>query len=289
MATLSIDSVLTSALQAIMLSIQLVDACPSVLKGYSETPQQLLGNAGPPQPSVQVVSETATCDSVCPLAPAQPLWIPLAWEMTAFHVRLFLFLVCTTGFADNYTGTRLCVDQCPGTVDSLAAPNYYGDPETKKCVLKCITPETWADPHTRKCEPVCSSTPALYAENFTMTCVAALDCPLTPTMTFGDSNNRYCVSFCSDGEFGDPTSRNCVDQCPKQADTGTEHYYGDTSTGQYICVTVCPEEPRLFGQNSSNLCVDECAGSSWGDQTGKRTCVPVCPTINTVKWYAQNF
>lgn len=90
--------------------------------------------------------------------------------------------------------------QCPGTVDSLAAPNLYGDPDTKTCVAICITPSTWADPHTRKCEPECSSTPPLYSENFGMTCVASLDCPTTPntpTMTFGDNTTRSCVSFCS--------------------------------------------------------------------------------------------
>lgn len=54
--------------------------------------------------------------------------------MTAYHVIYFKISVCTTGFADSHTSTRLCVPQCPGTVDSLAAPNLYGDPDTKKCV-----------------------------------------------------------------------------------------------------------------------------------------------------------
>lgn len=60
------------------------------------------------------------------------------------------------------------------------------------------------------------------------------------------------------------------------------------TTGQYICVLVCPEAPRLFGENVTNLCVGECPGNSWGDQTGRRTCVDKCPDISGVLWYAQN-
>ena len=77
-----------------------------------------------------------------------------------------------------------------------------------------------------------------------MTCVTALNCPNSPMMTFGDNNTRSCVSFCDSDEWGDPTSRNCVSQCP---DPGTSRYYGDNSTGQRLCVIICPETPRLFG------------------------------------------
>jgi hypothetical protein len=80
-----------------------------------------------------------------------------------------------------------------------------------------------------------------------MTCVTALNCPTTPTLTFGDNTTRSCVSFCSNSWWGDPTSRNCVSQCPNVTTTNTSNYYGDNSTGQYICVVICPNLPRLFG------------------------------------------
>ena len=117
-----------------------------------------------------------------------------------------------------------------------------------------------------------------------MTCVTALNCPTTPTLT-----TRSCVSFCSNNWWGDPTSRNCVSQCPNLTTTGTSNYYGDNSTGQYFCVVICPVVPRLFGENTTNMCVSLCPSLTFGDQTGNRTCVPQCPLINaTIYYFAQN-
>lgn len=122
-----------------------------------------------------------------------------------------------------------------------------------------------------------------------MTCVTAANCPTTPTMTFGDTFTRSCVSFCSNSYWGDPTSRNCIAQCYNVSTTGTSRYYGDSSTGQYICVVICPSLPRLFGQNDTNLCVPTCPALTYGDQTGNRSCVPQCPLIGSTYWYAQNY
>jgi hypothetical protein len=91
------------------------------------------------------------------------------------------------------------------------------------------------------------------------------------------------------GKFGDPTSRNCVTQCPNASTTGTSNYYSDISTGQYICVVICPVLPRLFGYNTTNNCVEECPAPLYGDQTGNRTCVGTCPKIGSVVHFAQNY
>ena len=107
-------------------------------------------------------------------------------------------------------------------------------------------------------------------------------------MTFGDNSTRKCVSFCSNNEWGDPFSRNCVAQCPNVTDTGISTSYGDSTTGQYLCVVICPTLPRLFGDNATNLCVSECPALTFGDQTGNRSCVPQCPLLNTTYYYAQN-
>lgn len=163
--------------------------------------------------------------------------------MTALIVIFLFYIVCPNGtYADSHTGTRLCVALCPpGVKNSVATPNLYGDPTTHTCVDRCITPYTWADYQTRLCEPVCSATPTpTYSENVDMTCVTALNCPTSPLMTFGDNNTRSCVSFCDSDEWGDPVTRNCLSQCLNVSDTGTSRYYGDNSTGQRLCVVICP-------------------------------------------------
>jgi hypothetical protein len=96
------------------------------------------------------------------------------------------------------------------------------------------------------------------------------------------------VSNCSIGTFGDSTSRNCVAQCPNVSTTGTSTFYGDTSTGQYVCVAICPILPALFGRNDTNRCVTTCPIPNYGDQTGNRSCVPTCPIISGVVYFAQN-
>ncbi len=161
---------------------------------------------------------------------------------------------CPSGtYADWHTSSRLCVARCPPTVNGIGTPNLYGDPTNHRCVSRCQTVDTWADYQTRLCQPVCSDLPIpTYSENYDYTCVISLSCPTSPSMTFGDNNTRSCISNCTLGKFGDPNSRNCVTQCPN----ATERFYGDISTEQYICVAICPIVPRLFGSNTTNLCVD---------------------------------
>lgn len=167
--------------------------------------------------------------------------------------------VCPPNFyANTYNGVRECVQLCPpGVINSVATPNLYGDNQTKTCVSRCVTPLTWADPYTRLCQSVCSAlaSPPLYSENFGFTCVSALNCPTSPSMTFGDNNTRSCLSNCTLGTFGDPESRSCITQCRNLSSTGTSTYYSDISTGQHICVVICPILPALFGLNTTNTCV----------------------------------
>ena len=115
-----------------------------------------------------------------------------------------------------------------------------------------------------------------------------MNCPTSPSMTFGDNNTRSCQSNCTLGKYGDPTTRFCVTQCPNSVATGNSMYYADTSTGQYICVVICPVLPRLFGQNTTNMCVVECPQPLYGDQTGNRSCVGTCPLISSVVHFSQN-
>ena len=67
----------------------------------------------------------------------------------------------------------------------------------------------------------------------------------------------------------------------------TTRFYGDTTQGAPICVIECPESPRLFGENMTNKCVSECPDNTYGDQTGNRSCVDLCPNIGGVTWFAQ--
>lgn len=107
-------------------------------------------------------------------------------------------------------------------------------------------------------------------------------------MTFADNVTRSCVTNCSNGTYGDPVSRNCLAQCPTLAATGTSNYYSDNSTGQFICVIVCPSLPSTFGLNTTNQCVSQCPYPLYGDQTNNRTCVAVCPSMSPLGYFAQN-
>ena len=211
------------------------------------------------------------------------------WRRLCLKYSIFN-LACPNGtYADSDTGTRLCVTDCPDRTTIVGGRDLYGDPLTKTCEPKCIQPLTWADSQTRDCQSPCSALPIpTYSENFNMRCVTAMNCPTTPSMTFGDNTTRSCVSNCSNGKFGHPLDRNCLTQCPSQAITTTEHYYGDKSTGINLCVTVCPSTPRLFGDNDTNLCVAQCPAPYYGDQTGKRSCLAQCPIVGVTYYYAQN-
>jgi len=194
---------------------------------------------------------------------------------------------CPTGsFADSYTGTRLCVPTCPGV--GTSAPNLYGDPTTHTCVSKCITVGTWADYQTRLCQSPCSAAPiATYSENIGYTCVIPTLCPRVPSMTFGENDTRTCTASCRQTptvQYADPVSQTCVDQCQSLS----TRWYGDLTTGSPICVPICPTVPRMFGENSTNLCKTLCPSGTFGDQTANRSCLTNCPTVSGTLYFSQD-
>lgn len=109
---------------------------------------------------------------------------------------------CTTGsYADNYTGTRTCIEVCPGyynaqgvvdatKTDITSVPyDSYGDNYTNKCVKHCQMPDTYADWQTHLCLFRCTGdnnwTTPTYANVLTRRCVIALFCPQLPDKYYG--------------------------------------------------------------------------------------------------------
>ena len=88
-------------------------------------------------------------------------------DQIVLQVFFLLFLVCPPTFYSNtHNGVRNCVQLCPpGVINSVAAPNLYGDNQTMSCVPRCVSPLHFADPHTRLCQTVCSASanPPLYS------------------------------------------------------------------------------------------------------------------------------
>lgn len=78
-----------------------------------------------------------------------------------------------------------------------------------------------------------------------------------------------------------PTELTCTGHC-------TSPYFAYNNTDSGICLTVCPEEPALFGDvvDGYRLCVEVCQMGTYGDQTtgSLRYCTAHCPN-NT---FAQN-
>lgn len=143
-----------------------------------------------------------------------------------------------------------------------------------------------------------------YSENVRGRCVIALWCPKSPDKLYGDNNTRSCVTTCffdendeNVTEWADNITRTCIPQCLNYSSATLNtsapwngidtRYYGDLSTNSPICVIECPRVPRLFGENSTNKCVEECPDNQYGDQTGNRSCVSFCPIINGVIWFTQ--
>jgi hypothetical protein len=176
----------------------------------------------------------------------------------------------------------------------------YGDNYTQRCVQHCITPATYADWQTHLCTLRCTgdlnTTVPTYANIFTKRCVIALFCPVSPDLYFGENITRLCQPSCplssSYVSFADNITRTCIPVCFQYYNNSigqnlTTMFYGDTSTGRPACLIACPVLPRQFGRNDTNLCVVECPDYQYGDQTGNRSCVPVCPLINGITWFSQ--
>jgi hypothetical protein len=53
------------------------------------------------------------------------------------------------------------VEVCPGNYTDIGVPetnsfDSFGDNNTQRCVLRCLTPGTWADWQTHRCESRCT-------------------------------------------------------------------------------------------------------------------------------------
>ncbi len=70
-----------------------------------------------------------------------------------------------------------CVNPCPNRLDG----QYYGDPDTKNCVLTCSNSAHYTDPNTGLCSTTCSATITL----------GSLDRDL-----YYDTRNKKCVTIC---------------------------------------------------------------------------------------------
>ena len=99
-----------------------------------------------------------------------------------------------------------------------------------------------------------------------------------------------CITYCPAGYWGDPSTALCKTDC-----TNAAFDYKDSSSGQRLCVNICPA-PNYFA-NADDLCVQTCpspnfgdpldanrkcvatcTAPNWGLQTGNRKCVAKCPS-----------
>jgi proprotein convertase subtilisin/kexin type 5 len=142
----------------------------------------------------------------------------------------------------------------------------FADPQTanRYCVLQCTqTPnEAFADPSSRTCVPICPTTPSLFGERTTFTCVATC-----PNGTYANTHNRLCMPTCT-GQFKLASPNQCVSVCP--ADQAVP-LYGDPFTG--FCVASCSNS--YFRYKSTSMCVDNCM--PYGLFSFNMICVNFCP------------
>jgi len=144
--------------------------------------------------------------------------------------------VCSIGLLGDQTGNRLCVAGCPS--------GYFAQNDsTRQCVTRC-------KPGTYGYNRICYTNP--------------LSCP---SNSFADDQNNLCDACnASLGTFGDPVSGRCVSQCPVNPSSGPSVYYADISIRQ--CVLTCNAAyttgstttytTGLFGNNNTRTCVFIC-------------------------------
>lgn len=127
----------------------------------------------------------SSCTYLCTATP---------WDTYGDNITYTCTTTCSaSSWADNYTGTRICVSVCPGTYNSMGVVtgpyDSYGDNYTQRCVLTCQQPNTLADWQTHLCTLRCtgdnSSWIPTYANIFTLRCVVALSCPIAPDLYYG--------------------------------------------------------------------------------------------------------
>jgi hypothetical protein len=176
--------------------------------------------------------------------------------------------VCnSSAFAQSITAgvtQRLCVLSC-----SLAN-GLYGDPINGFCVIPMNCPTNYyADPLTFKCTLKCSGA-SYFGDNTTKQCTTSV----CAGRAYRQNDTKVCVGTCLNNnslgahEWGDNSSGYCVATCPANT-------YGDPQYNME-CVATCSASPSpTFGLN--NLCVVNCSSTTWADPySPNRICTTSC-------------
>lgn len=185
----------------------------------------------------------------------------------------------TNTYADNSTGTGLCVVKCS------TYPARFGDPTggLNLCVAVCSPGLFGDETGNRICTNYCPAT--YFAQNdATRLCVKRCKpgtygqnrwCNTDPfnctANTFANDFNNLCDG-CSavQSTWGDPTTKRCVTQCPLNTATGPITYYADISIRQ--CVLTCSSSYTTGTPTTYST-------GLWGNNN-TRTCVFVCNDLN---------
>lgn len=151
--------------------------------------------------------------------------------------------------------TYFCISPCP----NLPSGQYYGDNQTKTCVLNC-PPGSFASDVDNICVEKCWPSIRLGGTVF----------PL-----YYDLVNRRCTTKCPSGQpYSNPVDSACYTNCPNN--NGTQYYNLDLD---YTCVATCPSIT-----NSSNglqiplFKLKISAVTALGAPYFIYTCVEVCPS-----------
>lgn len=166
-------------------------------------------------------------------------------------------------FGNPQTGFCVAPSNCP--------TNYYGDPLTFKCTLKCSGAIYFGDNSTMTCvNTTCSSG---YRQNDTKVCVAT--CQSNDSLSqpeWGDTATGYCVATCYGSKFGDPQANYaCVDTCAATPKS--------TFGLNFLCVVNCSSTTWADPYHVNRICTTSCSqvtADSYGYNT-TRTCVLYCP------------
>ncbi len=130
--------------------------------------------------------------------------------------------------------------------------NYWGEPVNRLC--------TNVPAGNFLCYLDCNP---LYADNYTRTCVSALQCSFG---FYADNSTWKCVPYCPAGSYAHPVSKICQAQCDAP-------YFRDS--GINACVQICNTIGTYADVSSTRTCVSTCnitGLTPWADES-TRTCV----------------
>ncbi len=142
-----------------------------------------------------------------------------------------------------------------------------------------------------RCVFTCPSTPSLYGDNDTSTCVYAC-----PSASYGDNDTRLCHDVCFFGitinnktkfTYADNSTNFCVYNCPQYSyadnytatctDVCTLGTFADDST--WKCVSMCPSNPISYAYAPTQQCIYSCPNRYFASEVGRICQLGTCPTI----------